>query len=47
MIKNITYNNEVSDVKWMSKYKIMELEKLGKFVPFSEELFKLIFKIKL
>jgi isopentenyldiphosphate isomerase len=47
MIKYITYNNEVSDVKWMSKYKIMELEKLGKFVPFSEELFKLIFKIKL
>lgn len=47
MINNIAYNNEVSDVKWMSKYKIMELKELGKFVPFSEELFKIIFKIKL
>ncbi|MFY7861498.1 MAG: NUDIX domain-containing protein [Chitinophagales bacterium] len=47
MIKNIVYNNEVSDVKWMSMYKIMELEKLEKFVPFSAELFNIIFKIKL
>lgn len=46
-LENIKLNEEVSDVKWMKKSKIMSLHASEDFVPYSQELFDLVFKTSL
>ncbi len=46
-INAIVLNDEVSDVRWMTKSKIQTLVKSEEFVPYSEELFTLVFKMKI
>lgn len=46
IIQHIQINDELEEVKWMKKGKIIELRGQEEFVPYSEELFHLVFNIK-
>ncbi len=46
-IQQTILNEEVSDLKWMSESKIKHLISSEEFAPYSEELFNIVFKIKL
>ena len=45
-INTIALNDEVSEVKWMSKSKIKFHISCDEFAPYSDELFELVFNIK-
>ena len=46
MIRTIQHNEEVEDIRWMKKSKILDCIKKDEFVPYSDELYSMVFRIK-